>query len=196
MNMQFMEAYVRMLEKKAAMNPREYTADTKKLLAGMNNFFQYISLRHYVSSFDVDTVFDMANIQHSPLFYDGAKQLVLLAEKAVSANARMRKEYGSFEVEFSEYLDVDAPFKEFASWCALFPERIGELFSYVFHSESEDMENTEYLPVLSPWTGCRMGDETPIPLLVKILNASTFIHLVDTGRMDLAAQLLTENTED
>lgn len=188
--MRFMEAYIRMLEKKEAKSPRKYTADTEKIRSHMNSFFDYVSLRHYVPSFDADTLFGMAGIYPSPLFFDGKRLIVSLAEKAAEANERMRREYGSFGVEFSEDLDVDAPFKELASWCALFPEKAGELFSCVFSSEDNDGEDAKYLPVLRPYSGCQMGDEAPIPLLVKILNASTFIYLMDTGRSDLATQLL------
>lgn len=196
MNSKLMEAYVSLLEKKAAKNTRKYKADTERIRSNINVFFDYVSLRHYVPSFDADTLFGMAGIRPSPLFFDGKRLIVSLAEKAAEANERMRREYGSFGVEFSEDLDVDAPFKEFASWCALFPERAGELISCVFASEDDDGEDAEYLPVLRPYNGCQMGDEAPIPLLVKILNASTFIYLMDAGMSDLAAQLLTENAED
>lgn len=193
--MKLIEAYAKMLEKKAAEEKRELPKNTDRILSNMRIFFSHVSLGRYVNSLDVDTVFGEGGIYTSPLFYDGPSLLVPLVEKVKEVNGRMRAEYGPFEGDFrmETYTPpFDAQFKEFASWCALFPERCGDLFAQVFSPETEYGEELQYLPVLRPIHGCRMGDEPTLPLLVRILNASTFMYLMDSGRTDLAAQLLTE----
>lgn len=192
------EDYVSMLEKKAARRQRELPENTDKILSNMENFISHISLKHYVSSMVVDAVFEAASIYANPTFYDGLSLLVPLIEKVKEANDKMRAEYGPFEGNFRMEIytpPFDAQFKEFASWCALFPERSNELFAHVFSSETEYGEDLQYLPVLRPIHGCRMGDEATLPLLVQILNASTFIYLMASGRNDLAAQILAEDDD-